>query len=130
MKKDSKGRVIASLTEVKNKTGDIFALVDQCGSVYLTSYNKIRYKIEKVSIESLLLDQHDKNKNEEDSSDSKPTSLLGSSNEKAAESLNINEVSSSDKRALDLRIISLIDINEFDLSMELDFVKQSIKPLI
>ncbi|RMD76941.1 hypothetical protein D6810_02510 [Candidatus Dojkabacteria bacterium] len=51
MKKDKSGRIIASLTEVKNRTGDVFALVDQFGTVFLTSYKKIRYKIEKVNFE-------------------------------------------------------------------------------
>lgn len=54
MHKDKKGRVLASLTEVKNKTGDIFALVDEFGEVYITSYNKTRYRISKMDITSIL----------------------------------------------------------------------------
>lgn len=54
MHKDKSGKVYASLTEVKNKTGDIFALVDEFGEVYLTSYNKVRYKISKIEISSTI----------------------------------------------------------------------------
>ncbi|MEP7103895.1 MAG: hypothetical protein ABI721_04270 [Candidatus Dojkabacteria bacterium] len=50
MHKNKDGKVTASLTEVKNRTGDIFALVDEFGEVYLTSYNKVRYKITKTDI--------------------------------------------------------------------------------
>lgn len=52
MYKNKDGKVIASLTEVKNKTGDIFAIVDEFGEIALTSYNKVRYKIVKVDIEN------------------------------------------------------------------------------
>ena len=52
MYKNKDGKVIASLTEVKNKTGDIFAIVDEFGEIALTSYNKVRYKIIKVDIEN------------------------------------------------------------------------------
>lgn len=54
MYKNKDGKVIASLTEVKNKTGDIFAIVDEFGEISLTSYNKIRYKIIKVDIENIV----------------------------------------------------------------------------
>lgn len=54
MYKNKDGKVIASLTEVKNKTGDIFAIVDEFGEISLTSYNKIRYKIVKVEIENIV----------------------------------------------------------------------------
>lgn len=54
MKKAKNGEVIASLTEVKNKTGDIFALADEYGEVILTSYNKPRYKLIKLNVSSLL----------------------------------------------------------------------------
>jgi len=56
MKKNKDGKIIASLTEVKNKTGDIFALADEYGEVTLTSYNKPRYKIIKLNISALLED--------------------------------------------------------------------------
>lgn len=57
MKKNKEGKVVASLTEVKNKTGDIFAVVDEYGEILLTSYNKPRYRITKVDLsESLELD--------------------------------------------------------------------------
>ena len=54
MHKAKDGKVYASLTEVKNKTGDIFAIVDEFGEISLTSYNKIRYKIVKVDINSVI----------------------------------------------------------------------------
>jgi hypothetical protein len=54
MRKDKNGKVTASLTEVKNKTGDIFDLVDEFGEVVLTSYNKPRYKITKIGIAEIL----------------------------------------------------------------------------
>ncbi|CAG0942259.1 hypothetical protein BROC_01802 [Candidatus Brocadiaceae bacterium] len=54
MYKNKDGKVIASLTEVKNKTGDIFAIVDEFGEISLTSYNKVRYKIIKVDIENIV----------------------------------------------------------------------------
>ena len=54
MKKKKDGTVVASLTEVKNKTGDIFALADEFGEVLLTSYNKPRYKIVKLDISTML----------------------------------------------------------------------------
>lgn len=54
MRKRKDGKVIASLTEVKNKTGDIFALVDQYGEVTLTSYNKEKYKIVKIDLSDML----------------------------------------------------------------------------
>lgn len=54
MHKAKDGRVTASLTEVKNKTGDIFDLVDEYGEVILTSYNKARYKITKIDISEIL----------------------------------------------------------------------------
>ena len=54
MHKSKDGKVTASLTEVKNKTGDIFALVDEFGEVILTSYNKPRYKIIKMDLSGML----------------------------------------------------------------------------
>lgn len=54
MHKNKDGKVVASLTEVKNKTGDIFALVDEFGEVMLTSYNKPRYKILKIGVSDIL----------------------------------------------------------------------------
>ncbi len=50
MKKTKDGKVLASLTEVKNKTGDIFSLVDEFGEVILTSYNKQKYVITKIDV--------------------------------------------------------------------------------
>lgn len=54
MYKTKDGKVCASLTEVKNRTGDIFDMVDEFGEVILTSYNKERYKITKIDLASTL----------------------------------------------------------------------------
>jgi hypothetical protein len=54
MHKRKDGKVVASLTEVKNKTGDIFSLVDEFGEVVLTSYNKPRYRITKITVSDIL----------------------------------------------------------------------------
>jgi hypothetical protein len=54
MHKDKEGKIIATLTEVKNKTGDIFSLVDEFGEVMLTSYNKPKYRITKIDISEIL----------------------------------------------------------------------------
>lgn len=63
MHKRKDGKIIASLTEVKNKTGDIFALVDEFGEVTLTSYNKPKYRITKVDIlETLKMDEEPEEK--------------------------------------------------------------------
>lgn len=40
----------ATLTDVKNKTGDVFALAEKNGSVMITSYNKPKYVICKYSV--------------------------------------------------------------------------------
>lgn len=54
MYKDKNNKVFASLTEVKNKTGDIFSLVDEYGEITLTSYNKPKYKISKIDITEVV----------------------------------------------------------------------------
>lgn len=40
----------ATLTDVKNKTGDVFALADKNGAVMITSYNKPKYVICKYTV--------------------------------------------------------------------------------
>lgn len=66
MYKTKEGKVCASLTEVKNRTGDIFDMVDEFGEVILTSYNKERYKITKIDLGSTLeIKSESKNKVEE-----------------------------------------------------------------
>lgn len=54
MYKSKEGKVFATLTEVKNKTGDIFAIVDEFGEITLTSYGKSRYRIVKVALEEVM----------------------------------------------------------------------------
>lgn len=64
MYKTKDGKVCASLTEVKNRTGDIFDMVDEFGEVILTSYNKERYKITKIDLASTLeIKSESKNEN-------------------------------------------------------------------
>jgi hypothetical protein len=41
-------KAYASLTEVKNKLGDVFALADEHGEVYISSYNKPKYIISRI----------------------------------------------------------------------------------
>jgi hypothetical protein len=48
MMKLKDGKASATLTELKNKIGDVFAMVDKMGEVTITSYNKTAYKIVKV----------------------------------------------------------------------------------
>lgn len=43
--KVSKGKAYATLTDVKNLIGDVFAMVDKRGQVIITSYNKPKYII-------------------------------------------------------------------------------------
>lgn len=54
MHKTKDGKVMASLTEVKNQTGNIFTAADKYGEVYITSYNKIRYRIVREESEDEL----------------------------------------------------------------------------
>ena len=54
MYKDKNGKVFASLTEVKNKTGDVFSLVDENGKVHVTSYNKVKYIIFKNDVKNFV----------------------------------------------------------------------------
>lgn len=42
------GKVYATLTDVKNLIGDVFAAVDEYGEVAITSYNKTKYLIVKA----------------------------------------------------------------------------------
>ncbi|MCA9381494.1 hypothetical protein KC678_04470 [Candidatus Dojkabacteria bacterium] len=71
MHKRKDGKIIASLTEVKNKTGDIFALVDEFGEVTLTSYNKPKYRIIKVDIMETLKIDEEKEQSESESKEEK-----------------------------------------------------------
>ncbi len=54
MYKTKNNKVIASLTELKNKTGDILALADEFGEVTLTSYNRPRYKVIRIEMEEVV----------------------------------------------------------------------------
>ena len=54
MKKTKDGKIVASLTEVKNRTGDIFSLVDEYGEITLTSHSRPKYKIIKISLNEYI----------------------------------------------------------------------------
>ncbi len=42
------GQAQATMTEVKNKIGEVFSLVDEVGSVTITSYNRPMYQISRI----------------------------------------------------------------------------------
>lgn len=54
MYKTKTNKVMASLTELKNKTGDILSLADEFGEVTLTSYNRPKYKVVRIEIEDVV----------------------------------------------------------------------------
>jgi hypothetical protein len=113
MHKDKSGKVYASLTEVKNKTGDIFALVDEFGEVFITSYNKTRYKISKVDISSLLTQKNSIPKeNKTVVKKEKPTT--------------------KEDKEPEQQETTPIDIEAYDRDnqIEKDFVRNALKPLV
>lgn len=55
--KDNKA--YATLTDVKNKTGDVFALADEYGEVTITSYNKSKYAIARLAIANIETEPSD-----------------------------------------------------------------------
>jgi len=61
MKKTKDGIIIASLTEVKNRTGDIFSLVDEYGEITLTSHSRPKYKIIKISLNEYINLEYESN---------------------------------------------------------------------
>lgn len=111
MHKDKSGKVFASLTEVKNKTGDIFALVDEFGEVYITSYNKTRYKISKMDISNFL-------------------SLERNSRERevVSEPEEVEEIKAEEKSLFPRKVD--LDIFNRDNKREKDFVRNATKPLV
>jgi len=119
MKKDKTGKIIASLTEVKNKTGDIFALVDQFGVVYLTSYNKIRYRIEKIGVENLIPLDSDMKDEQEISSHSKKN---------FANIANITDITDSFSPPLRVGVYKEMHRSKFDA--EIEYISQIVKPLV
>jgi len=143
MHKSKDGKIYASLTEVKNKTGDIFAVVDEFGEISLTSYNKIRYKIVKVDINSVLSFDEEKEikpkkirvesaiveitKNDKLNEENKLNIEI--ENEQIAE---IQEKEPEDAIVTNNLFSSIIDITSWDRNnkVEREFTKKSMNPLI
>ncbi len=133
-KKD--GKVYASLTEVKNKTGDIFAIVDQYGEIFLTSYNKIRYRISKEDIHDVVNIEEKKSVKpskvkkalkEKTEPVEKATSVFDEPVKKAA----VVEVPAQveTKEGLSSKAISIVPWDRNNM-FEKNFTEQSMKPLI
>ncbi len=127
MKKNKEGKVIASLTEVKNKTGDIFALADEFGEVLLTSYNKPRYKIVKIDISEVLDLGEDDSPVEPVKVKAKPEKPIKAEN-RVEEALEPKENIESESAMNDEKI----DFTPWDRnnSNETSFVKNATKALI
>jgi hypothetical protein len=112
MRKRKDGKIEASLTEVKNKTGDIFTLVDEFGEVILTSYNKAKYRILKIDINEILqLDDEKKTKKDKKSVMDKVKSsvgIFGKSNIKEDEVIEEKQVTLPSKR-LDITMNDFVE---------------------
>ena len=120
MKKTKDGKVIASLTEVKNKTGDIFALADEYGEVFLTSYNKPRYKIVKLNVSSLL--------EEEDSKPARKSDPKPVFEKKIEDELHTENPAEAEKKLID----KVFAVNPWNRESEVEkqFITKATKPLI
>ncbi|BCX13700.1 MAG: hypothetical protein KatS3mg085_232 [Candidatus Dojkabacteria bacterium] len=119
MKKNKKGQIVASLTEVKNKTGDIFAIVDQYGEIILTSYNKPRYIIQKIDLEkNLELEEESQKKSK---SQNKPKK---SQPEQKAETVKKRKSNNSSEFTL-----SQIVAWNSESEIEKEFIKEILKPI-
>lgn len=125
MHKRKDGKIIASLTEVKNKTGDIFALVDEFGEITLTSYNKPKYRITKVDIREML--QLSEESSEKQPEPEKKTILQKVT---AAVSPKRQELSESTLVSAEL-ISSLSDMKQWDRNTkaEIAIIQKISKPL-
>lgn len=121
MHKDKQGNVLASLTEVKNKTGDIFALVDEFGEVFITSYNKTRYRISKMDISGMLSEKAEKQPK------TKTKEVKVENKEKVVE----KEVQ-KEEPVKSVPAETHIELDEYDRNNnnETDFVKNALKPLV
>lgn len=123
MHKDKQGNVLASLTEVKNKTGDIFALVDEFGEVFITSYNKTRYRISKMDITNILSEKVEKQPK-------KAPKTVQPKEEKVVvieEEVVVEEEKKSEEPKQ-----SPIEIDEYDRNnaKEAQFIKEALQPLV
>lgn len=123
MHKDKKGNVSASLTEVKNKTGDIFALVDEFGEVFITSYNKTRYKISKMDISSML--------SEKSEDDAKPEREIKAKTVKAAPKVEAKkeEPKKVEKTEPEHKTLGIVAYDRNN-SNEAAFTKKALQPLV
>jgi len=119
MHKDKSGKVFASLTEVKNKTGDIFALVDEFGEVYITSYNKTRYKISKMDISNFLSLERNSREREVVSEPEEVEEIKHSAPK---------EIKAEEKSLFPRKVD--LDIFNRDNKREKDFVRNATKPLV
>lgn len=126
MYKDKNGKVVASLTEVKNKTGDIFALVDEFGEIYLSSYNKIRYVIKKTGISDFIDLQERETKEVPD----RPVKVKKESKEvekpRKVEKAEVKEESKEDNIEVNIDFVAWNRENKH----EVDHVKDITKPLV
>lgn len=126
MYKDKNGKVVASLTEVKNKTGDIFALVDEFGEIYLSSYNKIRYVIKKTGISDFIDLQERETKEVPD----RPVKVKKESKEvektSKVEKAEVKEESKEDNIEVNIDFVAWNRENKH----EVDHVKDITKPLV
>ncbi len=126
MYKDKNGKVVASLTEVKNKTGDIFALVDEFGEIYLSSYNKIRYVIKKTGISDFIDLQERETKEVPD----RPVKVKKESKEvekpRKVEKAEVKEESKDDNIDVNIDFVAWNRENKH----EVDHVKDITKPLV
>lgn len=131
------GGVFASLTEVKNKTGDIFAVVDQYGEISITSYNKIRYKITKVDIDTMIGEEPVKTKK------TRTVGALASKTEK----LDVKKASTVESKPIETKVDSkpvaeqkpepqqvkkTINVDPWhrDSNLEKDFASKALAPLV
>lgn len=139
MYKSKNGKVIASLTEVKNKTGDIFALVDEFGEVILTSYNKPRYRIVKIGVADILEENSEAPKKIREekvsviekmkSTITKSVEDLTDSDEKKAEDKEEAQEKSGLINAELIAALSKLKIWESDSKKEISFAKDARKAL-
>ena len=123
MHKDKKGKVYASLTEVKNKTGDIFALVDEFGEVFITSYNKTRYKISKTDISSLLSEE--KEVETEQPQTKKDTRSI----EKKKEVKKVQRTKTDEEPEEEKKTIEIEAYNRNN-QREIEFINNALQPLV
>ena len=132
MHKTKDGEVIVSLTEIKNKTGDIFALVDQLGKVVVTSYNKRRYVITKIGIDTVL----ELKEEEEKSNARKPVKVRAIVEEEVLPEIKEVEEPVEKQQDNEQKEVKLIEhtLNikdwERDNGNERSLVELSVKPLI